>query len=80
LFFCRDCVYDLIELWNKTGTKWNDIAQLYMKQIDLLLVDYHQWIQDNFLEREKQPSLMVYQFHIDFVTWEGWGGGFWLTN
>jgi hypothetical protein len=61
-------VYDLIELWNKTGTKWNDIAQLYMKQIDLLLVDYHQWIQDNFLEREKHPPLMVYHFHIHFVT------------
>ncbi|XP_052060988.1 TPR repeat-containing protein DDB_G0287407-like [Mytilus californianus] len=55
----NDCMSDMIELWDKTENKWSEIGEMYMKQIDLLLVDFHRWIEASMMEDAETPGIML---------------------
>lgn len=50
---------DMIELWDKTENKWSVISEMYMKQIDMLLVDFHLWIEENMEPNAETPGILV---------------------
>ncbi|XP_076111481.1 TPR repeat-containing protein DDB_G0287407-like isoform X2 [Mytilus galloprovincialis] len=55
----NDCMSDMIELWDKTENKWSEIGEMYMKQIDMLLVDFYLWIEENMEPNAETPGIML---------------------
>ena len=55
----RDCLFHLHELWRETETPWEDIAEMYLKAVDLKIADLYLHLEDIGLLDQNSPGLMV---------------------
>jgi hypothetical protein len=71
--FCSEHRLELLELWQWTGLKWRDVANLLIKSLDRAIATTYAAQLDGDLADDKTPGQLVQYFQLI-------RGLYWLTN